>query len=592
MPKNESTKNLRELLEAEAEIIKERRKAKGLPYERLEEDSIGIALSGGGIRSATVCLGIMEQFNRVGLIKKADYLSSVSGGGYLASYIHASLNGKSAKEYEQLFSEEDIEHIRSYRRYLMLLPRYSRGTNFTGWYRLDNKLVRVFNAIFTLFNYLFLLLVGIIAILFSWLWLIVPSWLYVRYSNGFWEFSSGEMIQYLLLPFLLLVFFGHLFSPNRFSPHWFYKWRLSRAYLKEHSALLLKDLQNKQAPYPIINTAVNIDYDYDQSEDIAYRGRINSNYFLLSPDYCGSQVTCYTDTDNSHFKDLTLSTAMATSAAAVNTFMGNYKLPLIARAAMVMVNWRTGILAANPRVKWNRFVFWPFYAYNELLGVADTDTNRIQLSDGGHIENLAVYELLRRRVKTIIAVDAGEDSTFNFYDLRNLVIRARNELGAIITFADNDNPTDVLAPDWATGLSKKNFVVATIRGIAGSYAENYKGCLVFIKSTILSEEEFPIRNLKKKAKGLGERPKSDMQAQIDLSQAKDDLNREMYRTYTPKFPHESTSDQFFDKGQWDAYYELGGKIGERVLEDIGIESQDNGKSIFIKASNCYSTVIK
>jgi len=109
-----------------------------------------------------------------------------------------------------------------------------------------------------------------------------------------------------------------------------------------------------------------------------------------------------------------LATAMATSAAAVNTFMGNMNLPIPIRWGMILANLRTGYLAPSPFLK-NWFpVFWPWYTYLEMRGKAKTTSYKIQVSDGGHIENLAVFELLRRQVKTIIVVDGGQDNDFGF----------------------------------------------------------------------------------------------------------------------------------------------------------------------------------
>jgi len=51
------------------------------------EDLAGLALSGGGIRSATFSLGIMQALAHHELLKKMDYLSTVSGGGYIGSAV-------------------------------------------------------------------------------------------------------------------------------------------------------------------------------------------------------------------------------------------------------------------------------------------------------------------------------------------------------------------------------------------------------------------------------------------------------------------------------------------------------------------------
>ena len=51
-----------------------------------------MALSGGGIRSATFSLGVLVALARRGLLPQFDYLSTVSGGGYLGSFLTAFLN--------------------------------------------------------------------------------------------------------------------------------------------------------------------------------------------------------------------------------------------------------------------------------------------------------------------------------------------------------------------------------------------------------------------------------------------------------------------------------------------------------------------
>ena len=48
-----------------------------------------ICLSGGGIRSATFNLGVLQHLAHLGILQKFDYLSSVSGGGYIASWLQA-----------------------------------------------------------------------------------------------------------------------------------------------------------------------------------------------------------------------------------------------------------------------------------------------------------------------------------------------------------------------------------------------------------------------------------------------------------------------------------------------------------------------
>jgi predicted acylesterase/phospholipase RssA len=57
---------------------------------------VGLALSGGGIRSATFNLGLLQALFKFNFLKKVDYLSTVSGGGYIGTFLNSLLcsNGK------------------------------------------------------------------------------------------------------------------------------------------------------------------------------------------------------------------------------------------------------------------------------------------------------------------------------------------------------------------------------------------------------------------------------------------------------------------------------------------------------------------
>jgi len=79
--------NFAEVVRRERVAIETRRmeafKVEGLGSER----PVGLALSGGGIRSATFNLGLLQSLFGSGLLKYVDYLSTVSGGGYIGSYL-------------------------------------------------------------------------------------------------------------------------------------------------------------------------------------------------------------------------------------------------------------------------------------------------------------------------------------------------------------------------------------------------------------------------------------------------------------------------------------------------------------------------
>jgi patatin-like phospholipase len=65
-------------------LVTARRKRAGVSKDA---PVIGLALSGGGIRSATFCLGLLRALAKNGVLRRFDYLSTVSGGGYTGSML-------------------------------------------------------------------------------------------------------------------------------------------------------------------------------------------------------------------------------------------------------------------------------------------------------------------------------------------------------------------------------------------------------------------------------------------------------------------------------------------------------------------------
>jgi hypothetical protein len=174
----------------------------------------------------------------------------------------------------------------------------------------------------------------------------------------------------------------------------------------------------------------------------------------------------------------------------------------------------------------------------DLLNRTHAGRARVSLSDGGNIENLAVYELLRRRCRLIVALDAGADPAYGFGDLRNLVIRARQELHLVIRF--RQEPERVLRPQPSAGFSRSHFAVADVLEL-GNEERGWRGLLVYVKSSL----------------------------RAPLSPKAVDSESFRYKTQHPTFPHESTADQFFDGAQWRAYYYLGRFMaGDLLGEDV------------------------
>jgi len=137
-------------------------------------------------------------------------------------------------------------------------------------------------------------------------------------------------------------------------------------------------------------------------------------------------------------------------------------------------------------------------------------------------------------------------------------------------------------PDVSNGFSDRYFVVAKIKGLKGAYNADYDGILIYIKSALTTPTSFELRNKKNMVKRLVKEQKFK-----EVAFAKRKLDSYTYRTYNPDFPHEPTSDQFFDEAQWDAYNELGCEIGDKLCEELEIKRGDTGVDLYKKGIRCF-----
>jgi len=596
-------------------------------------ETFGVALSGGGIRSATFNLGFLKALNDKGILKYADYLSTVSGGGYIGSFVQNRL--KETKNYDTLFDEESLNHLKAHGDYL----RPGKGVvkifeSFTFYFStlMQTLLHSLWFILFFAFVLFFAVYIGeqlpnipqsILTTLLS-LFILVAIWYYLfhplRYiSRALWSakyllyalstlaflslialfttlntktlfhnFGSIDSFIYLVFFAAAMVVVGFFANPNILSMHRYYRFRLQDTFLNDkkdqklHS--LIEDSKEGKytfAPYPLINTTLNLQADKEIS------GMKSCDYFLLSPLYCGSKITGYTPSDKSEYSRMTLATALTISGAAVNPNMG-YKSNRLLSFFMTLLNLRLGYWAMNPAIfktsnnsestlkhyyhkatrglaTWSAkkiqfaLTLWPYYNIGELLGTMHSRRIRANLSDGGHIENLAAFELLRRKCKLIIASDAGADADYTFSDLQNLQIRARNELEISIEFPADQNPQNVIRPSLQTGQSQKHFCIANIYQLTKNEEKEWIGYFVFVKASVVAQ-------------------KHKLSASMRIN---DDFYS--YKNYHPAFPHESTVDQFFDEQQWNAYKTLGENIGHELLKEFSNDlSIDNLVEYFCK----------
>src|ERR1041384_3646987 len=124
-----------------------------------------------------------------------------------------------------------------------------------------------------------------------------------------------------------------------------------------------------------------------------------------------------------------LATAMAISGAAASSHMGLGSMPTLA-ALLTFLNVRLGFWILRPDR--NTWLKAPGFAclVREMTGLRMSEQQAwLNLSDGGHIENMAVYELLRRRCKFIISVDGEADPPSTFHGHLTLVRHAQIDFG-------------------------------------------------------------------------------------------------------------------------------------------------------------------
>jgi hypothetical protein len=185
----------------------------------------------------------------------------------------------------------------------------------------------------------------------------------------------------------------------------------------------------------------------------------------------------------------------------------------------------------------------PRALWRETLSRLDETSKWINLSDGGHIENLAAIELLRRRCRFIIISDGGADPKMFFGSLATLIRYARIDLGIEIeidleALRLHDPPEDSARAQRPL-VSRRSFAVGRI-----NYPnETTPGHLLYFKSSCLGTEEEIIQQ---------------------------------YRNTHGDFPHESTADQFFDEGQFEAYRALGYYIASTALKSApGAAARDH-----------------
>jgi hypothetical protein len=182
--------------------------------------------------------------------------------------------------------------------------------------------------------------------------------------------------------------------------------------------------------------------------------------------------------------------------------------------------------------------FAPWSLINETLGMTDSQHKYVYLSDGAHFENLAFYEMVRRRCHFIIVSDAGADGDFNFDDLGNALRKIRIDLGVPIEFLwdmpirPRAQTGDLFAQKGKDEDKRKYCALARIKYSEADGKEAKDGLLVYIKPTVYGVEPPDVQN---------------------------------YAKANPDFPHETTGDQMYSESQFESYRALGEYVIQQMV---------------------------
>lgn len=394
-------------------------------------------------------------------------------------------------------------------------------------------------------------------------------------AAGLEQSVGPHWVAAAIVALLFLALFIQVFvSVNKFSLHALYRARLIRAYLgasnpkrapnwftgfdpKDNLNMGEMKTGNSKRPhaggdapprYPfhIVNTALNLVH----GDELAWQQRMAAP-MSISPLHCGNRDLGYRRSSvYGHSTGISLGTALTISGAAASPNMGYHSSPIIG-LVMTLFDVRLGAWLGNPghpvgdrsaatEGPW----FSALYLMFEALGMTDRQKRYVYLTDGGHFENLGLYELVQRRCRLIVVSDAGSDPGFEFEDLGNAIRKIRIDLGVEIEMdridmhpraGANENGEEPIEPGryFTTGLIRYPEPKDPKKPAGDN--NRLEGWLIYIKPGLYGSEPRDVLN---------------------------------YAATHPDFPHESTADQWFDESQYESYRRLGRYVGKKLFGDL------------------------
>ena len=537
----------------------------------------GLALSGGGTRSASFSIGILKALHDTGKLKDIEIISGVSGGAY-ATYWFFSQNyymDEVNKELDEKYQLEDI--FRTKNEYLSKDSLALTNLEPANRYRFQKALEESsdilayrhndawYNPIVTRLQLGTQLFIQGLSTPIHWItnglfdWEINGMPFFYYYKDGLDRTYGYVPLDYTMEHFANAqsdkYFFGakniDAFSTFMCDYQGGLSGKKSKKCQEYDKAVFEK--HRERMPYFIINTTGVLDAEWNGSRyskngtDISTENRV----FEFTPWGCHSVLLGVNQSDkvcedfhwrSAQSRDLDLAKIVAISGAAVdgetqaidadgNAEKPNFWLNLF----MDVMHLNMGYHLSNPNNSFmaqangffHKLLPWPLYIGHDLL--LDEQSIGIYLSDGGHSENLAVWPLIRRGVEEIYLVDAEQDQLSKFDSAKRLN-KELNKYDLELCF-DQTHPLDVYNADQPIfdvavkklGDCDKKLEISTIH---------------YIKLSVPAIESG-----------------SKDERKIALP-----FNVTRYMEKNPTFPQQSTADIFYSPEQFMAYRDLGYKL--------------------------------
>jgi Patatin-like phospholipase len=556
----------------------------------------GLAFSGGGIRSATFHLGLLQALHDMKRLPNIDYLSTVSGGSYIAGWMLAHLGKDMDDEYGNLVQTMDQGKLLDPHNDFVTHLRHHAGFIKEGGFWEGPKL------------------------LWGYAWRLLPYYLWDLVLHIKTPPEIGNEL--------------HLFTP--------YEDRIQLTYLrgKQETPLVRLNRKDADAPYLIINGNL-VNRGRPRAFESESRRPYRDNYnFEFTRDYTGSdglgyvqsagfglpvveaqtedgkpawfnprQVVVEDLTEGSCHKPraerirpeacMRLSQAMTASGAGLDldSLVEEWYRDDIARLL-------TGIATAPFNIN-NEFQTWNYARRNNttlstiwdyflMMTVQriwpDTKSRWIEITDGSFYDNLGVQTLLRRQVGHIIVGDATLDRTWQYDYLHNLQKRAKGYFGEGVQWCGEIPPKNEVI--WYRRFwIKRPDGIPTVIHYLKPYA--YNPVLFKKNPSLAAPGDIVVSAAPESGRSFATHPLmsppvnpthldtdrllpniSDEQTRLGVQSALKKVTKFVESPKGTEFPQTSTVFQWYELEEFEAYRHLGYLMGWAYLSKVNFSDEE------------------